>query len=103
MYFGPFGPSGPPDPTSIQIASRLDFFFSLLYAVLSVLLPSMETPILLIGPVVALAVLMALLFFSAEGEKSWRRRAIIGVLAILLVAVGLGISSIWSTMPRGVR
>ncbi|MGC2768633.1 MAG: cytochrome b N-terminal domain-containing protein, partial [Candidatus Acidiferrum sp.] len=54
LYFGPFGPSGRPDPTIIQTAPRPDFFFLWLYAVLSLLPPSMETPALLVGPVVAL-------------------------------------------------
>src|SRR5260370_24764366 len=49
----------------------------------------METPALLIGPVIALVVLVALPFFSGEGEKSWKRRPI-AVLTILLVAVALG-------------
>src|SRR5450755_1765375 len=89
VYFGPFGPSGQPDPTIIQTAPRPDYFFLWLYAVLSLLPPSMETPALLIGPVIALGVLLALPFFSGEGEKSWRRRPI-AVLTILLVAVALG-------------
>src|ERR1700704_6335039 len=89
IYFGPFGPSGQPDPTIIQTAPRPDYFFLWLYAVLSLLPPSMETPALLIGPVIALAVLVALPFFSGEGEKSWKRRPI-AVLTILLVAVALG-------------
>src|SRR3981189_1732930 len=88
-YFGPFGPSGPPDPTIIQTAPRPDYFFLWLYAVLSLLPPSMETPALLIGPVIALAVLLALPFVSGEGEKSWKRRPN-AVLTILLVAVALG-------------
>jgi ubiquinol-cytochrome c reductase cytochrome b subunit len=89
VYFGPFGPSGQPDPTIIQTAPRPDYFFLWLYAVLSLLPPSMETPALLIGPVIALVVLVSLPFFSGEGEKSWRRRPI-AVLTILLVAVALG-------------
>jgi hypothetical protein len=76
-------------PTIIQTAPRPDYFFLWLYAVLSLLPPSMETPALLIGPVIALGVLLALPFFSGEGEKSWRRRPI-AVLTILLVAVALG-------------
>jgi ubiquinol-cytochrome c reductase cytochrome b subunit len=89
VHFGPFGPSGQPDPTIIQTAPRPDYFFLWLYAVLSLLPPSMETLALLIGPVIALAVLLALPFFSGEGEKSWKRRPI-AVLTILLVAVALG-------------
>jgi len=89
LFLGPFGPGGRPDPTIIQTAPRPDFFFLWLYAVLSLLPPSLETPVLLIGPAIALAVLFALPFFSGEGEKSWRRRPI-AVLSILLVAVALG-------------
>ena len=89
LYFGPFGPSGQPDPTIIQTVPRPDYFFLWLYAVLSLLPPSMETPALLIGPVIALGVLLALPFFSGEGEKSWRRRPI-AVLTISLTAVALG-------------
>jgi ubiquinol-cytochrome c reductase cytochrome b subunit len=88
-YFGPFGPSGQPDPTIIQTAPRPDYFFLWIYAVLSLLPPSMETPALFIGPAIALIVLVALPFCSGEGEKSWRRRPI-AVLTILLVAVALG-------------
>jgi ubiquinol-cytochrome c reductase cytochrome b subunit len=89
LYFGPFGPSGQPDPTIIQTVPKPDYFFLWLYAILSLLPPSLETPVLLIGPIIALAVLFALPFFSGEGEKSWKRRPI-AVLTILLVAVALG-------------
>ena len=49
----------------------------------------METPALLIGPVVVIVALLLLPFVFGEGEKSWRRRPI-AVLTILLVAVALG-------------
>jgi ubiquinol-cytochrome c reductase cytochrome b subunit len=89
LYFGPFGPTGQPDPRVIQTAPRPDFFFLWLYAVLSLLPPSMETPALLIGPVVVILALLLLPFVFGEGEKSWRRRPM-AVLTILLVAVAMG-------------
>ena len=89
VYFGPFGPTGRPDPTIIQTAPKPDYFFLWLYALLSLLPPSMETPALLIGPVVAIMVLLFLPFLSGEGEKSWRRRPI-AVLTILFLAIALG-------------
>jgi ubiquinol-cytochrome c reductase cytochrome b subunit len=89
LYFGPFGPSGQPDPRVIQTAPRPDYFFLWLYALLSLLPPQLETPVLLIGPVIALVVLLGLPFVSGEGEKHWRRRPI-AVLTIVLVAVSLG-------------
>ncbi len=87
--FGPFGPGGEPDPTIIQTAPRPDFFFLWLYALLSFLPPSVETPLLLIVPPLIIAALLALPFVAGEGEKSWRRRPV-AVLMIALVAVSLG-------------
>src|ERR1700729_1401288 len=87
-HYGPFGPSGPPDPTIIQTVPRPDFFFLWLYAILSYLPASMETPALLIGPVVGILALLLLPFLAGEGEKSWRRRPA-AVLTVLLAAVAL--------------
>ncbi len=89
FYFGPFGPTGQPDPTIIQTAPKPDYFFLWLYALLSLLPPSLETPALLIGPVVAILGLLLLPFLSGEGEKSWKRRPI-AVLTVLLIAITLG-------------
>src|SRR5258708_27683976 len=76
VYFAHFGPSGRPDPTIIQTAPRPDYFFLWLYALLSLLPPSLETPALLVGPVVVIFALIMLPFLFGEGEKSWRRRPI---------------------------
>jgi ubiquinol-cytochrome c reductase cytochrome b subunit len=89
LYFGPFGPTGQPDPTIIQTAPKPDYFFLWLYALLSLLPPSLETPALLVGPVVVIAGLLLLPFLSGEGEKSWKRRPI-AVLTVLLIAITLG-------------
>lgn len=110
-YFGPFGPGGQPDPTIIQTAPKPDFFFLWLFALLSFLPPSAETPILLIGPAIGIVVLLALPFVAGEGEKSWRRRPI-AVLTILVAAVSLGtlthlgggapwspVMDAWSSLP----
>jgi len=87
--YGPYGPSGIPDPTIVQTVPKPDFFFQWLYALLAFLPPQMETPALLIGPVVILAWLILLPFFAGEGEKSWKRRPI-AVVVILIAAVTLG-------------
>ena len=88
--FGPFGPGGQPDPTIIQTVPKPDFFFLWLYAVLSYLPASMETPFILIAPVVAIAALLLLPFLAGLGEKSWHRRPV-AVLVLLTVAVAWGV------------
>jgi ubiquinol-cytochrome c reductase cytochrome b subunit len=88
-YFGPFGPTGYPDPTIIQTIPKPDFFFLWLYAMLALMPPEMETAALLIGPVIVIGLLILLPFLSGEGEKSWRRRPV-AVVTLLLIAVALG-------------
>jgi ubiquinol-cytochrome c reductase cytochrome b subunit len=86
--FGPFGPTGTPDPTITQTAPRPDFFFLWIYSALAFLPPSVETPLIFIAPVIGLGVLFGLPFISGIGEKSWYRRPV-GVLSLIVVAVGL--------------
>jgi ubiquinol-cytochrome c reductase cytochrome b subunit len=87
VWFGPYGPSGQPDPTIIQTAPKPDFFFLWLYAILSYLPPSLETPFILIAPVIAVAILLFLPFIAGQGEKSWHRRPV-AVLLVMTIAVG---------------
>ncbi len=86
---GPFGPKGEPDPTIVQTIPRPDYFFLWIFAVSALLPPSLETPALLIGPVLGVAALLLLPFIAGEGEKSWRRRPVT-LLTMVLVGVSLG-------------
>lgn len=90
IVFGPFGPSGVPDPTIIQTVPKPDFFFLWIYTILALLPASLETPFMLIVPVVAILFLLALPYFAGEGEKSWRRRPI-AVLSLMVLAIGFGV------------
>src|SRR6201997_5540284 len=58
--FGPSGPKGVPDPTIINTVPKPDFFFLWIYTILSFLPPDMETPFILIVPIVAVVILVAL-------------------------------------------
>ena len=90
FVFGPYGPGGQPDPTIVQTVPKPDFFFLFVYAILSYLPPAMETPFILIAPVVGIAILLALPFYAGEGEKSWHRRPV-AVLVLSAVAISWGV------------
>ena len=90
FVFGPFGPGGPPDPTIIQTAPKPDFAFLWIYAVLAFLPPSIETPVILVVPVVGIAAMLLLPLINGEGERHWARRPI-AVLMVSVIAVTLGI------------
>jgi ubiquinol-cytochrome c reductase cytochrome b subunit len=90
FFFGPFGPTGQPDPTIIQTAPKPDFAFLWIYAVLAFLPPSLETPFLLIAPVIIIGSLLLLPLIAGEGEKHWSRRPI-AVLMVAFIAVTLGV------------
>jgi ubiquinol-cytochrome c reductase cytochrome b subunit len=90
FLFGPYGPTGQPDPSIIQTVPKPDFFFLWLYAILSYLPPEMETPFILIAPLLGIAALLAIPFYAAEGEKSWHRRPV-AVLLVSTIAVCFGV------------
>jgi ubiquinol-cytochrome c reductase cytochrome b subunit len=90
LIFGPFGPTGQPDPTIIQTAPKPDFAFLWIYAVLAYLPPSLETPVLFIAPVLAIGAMLLLPLVAGEGEKHWSRRPV-AVLMLAVIAVTLGI------------
>jgi ubiquinol-cytochrome c reductase cytochrome b subunit len=90
LVFGPFGPSGQPDPTIIQTAPKPDFAFLWIYAVLAYLPPSLETPVLFIAPVLGIGAMLLLPLVAGEGEKHWSRRPT-AVLMLAVIAVTLGV------------
>jgi ubiquinol-cytochrome c reductase cytochrome b subunit len=90
LWFGPFGPSGQPDPTIIQTVPKPDYPFLWIYAVLAYLPPSLETPVLFIAPAIGILALLLLPLVAGEGEKHWSRRPV-AVLMLLVIAVSLGV------------
>jgi len=101
LFLGPQGPSGPPDPRLIHTAPAPDFYFLPIYTALALLPAYMETFLLLVLPVILLAVLILLPFYSGTGEKSYRRRpfAVVIVMLALLTAgllAYLGTFAPWS-------
>jgi ubiquinol-cytochrome c reductase cytochrome b subunit len=99
--FGPYGPNGPADPTLIRTVPRPDFYFLSLFALFALLPPYTETFLMLVGPVVAIALLIALPFLAGTGEKSFHRRpvaviSVIGIVLVLGVLTYLGARSPWS-------
>jgi len=99
VVFGPYGPGGQPDPSIIQTVPKPDFFFLWIYTVLSYLPPQMETPFILIVPLLAIAGLLAVPFVAGEGEKSWHRRPV-AVLTVSTIAVCWGVlTQLGTTTP----
>ena len=90
FYFGPIGPGGPPDPTIIQTAPKPDFAFLWIYSVLAFLPPSIETPVMLVAPVLGIAAMLLLPVFASQGERHWSRRPV-AVLMVSVIAVTLGV------------
>jgi ubiquinol-cytochrome c reductase cytochrome b subunit len=90
VFFGPFGPKGVPDPTIIQTVPKPDFFFLWIYSILAFLPDKLETPFMLIVPILAIGFLIALPLIAGEGEKSWYRRPV-AVLTLLLLAISFAV------------
>ncbi len=90
IFFGPIGPSGPPDPTIIQTVPKPDVAFLWIYAIFALAPPHLETALLLIAPVFVICVMLGLPLYAGEGEKHWSRRPV-AVLMVCVIAVALSI------------
>src|SRR3989442_14380210 len=71
--FGPFGSHGVPEPAIIDTVPNPDFYFLALFALFALLPPWTETALLLIGPPLAIALLLAVPFLAGAGEEDWER------------------------------
>jgi ubiquinol-cytochrome c reductase cytochrome b subunit len=89
-FLGPLGPGGVPDPTIIQTYPKPDIPFLWIYALLAFLPTSIETPFMLIVPVLAILAMLALPLFANQGERHWSRRPV-AVLMVCIIAVSLGV------------
>ncbi len=90
FFFGPIGPGGPPDPTIIQTYPKPDVPFLWIFALFALLPPKLETPLILITPIIAILVMLALPLYAGEGEKHWSRRPV-AMLMLMVITVSLAI------------
>ena len=116
-FFGPFGPkatqlrSDRRANDAVRLNPTISFFDVCFLRCTALLPPEMETPLLIIGPAIAIGFLISLPLISGTGEKSWRRRPA-AVLSVLLIIISwaaftqLGtyapwspVMDAWSSMP----
>jgi ubiquinol-cytochrome c reductase cytochrome b subunit len=96
---GPYGPNGQPDPTVVQAVPRPDFFFLWAFAALALLPADLETPLLIVGPVIGVGLLIALPLVSGTGEKNWRRRPLPMIIALVAVVALVALTQLATYSP----
>ncbi len=89
-FFGPIGPGGPPDPTIIQTYPKPDVPFLWIFALFALLPPNLETPLILITPIVAILWMLALPLYAGQGERHWSRRPV-AVLMLIVIVISITI------------
>src|SRR5882724_4186334 len=99
-FFGPFGPKGQPDPTIVQAVPRPDYFFLWGFAGLALLPANLETFLLIVGPVIGIGFLIALPLISGTGEKSWRRRPLAVLTALVIIISLAALTQLGTYAPR---
>ncbi len=90
FFLGPIGPGGPPDPTIIQTYPKPDVPFLWIFSLFALLPPNMETPLILIAPILAILAMLALPLYAGEGEKHWSRRPV-AMLMLMVIVVSISI------------
>jgi ubiquinol-cytochrome c reductase cytochrome b subunit len=101
IAFGPPVLDKPPDPTTLNVNPAPDWYFLFYFAILSMLPASMETWVILGGPLVVILGLLALPLLSNKGERAASRRpwavatVIVAVTAVVVLTI-YGAKSPWS-------
>ncbi len=74
LAVGPIALGKPPDPTRVDASPRPDWYFLWYFAVLAELPQRLETPVMVLGPLAAVAILLALPFLGGRGSRHLRAR-----------------------------
>jgi ubiquinol-cytochrome c reductase cytochrome b subunit len=98
---GPPALDRPPDPSLVEADPRPDWYLLWYFAVLALLPNSLESAVIVLGPLIVGGLLMSVPILSNKGERSvWRRPWAIGFAVTTLVMIGslwvLGKRSAWS-------
>src|SRR5580692_6304679 len=98
---GPPALDRPPDPSLVDADPRPDWYLLWYFAVLALLPNSLESAVIVLGPLIVGGLLMSVPLLSNKGERSpWRRPWAIGIAVATIVMIGslwvLGKRSAWS-------
>jgi ubiquinol-cytochrome c reductase cytochrome b subunit len=98
---GPPALGKPPDPSIVQADPRPDWYLLWYFAVLALMPPWLENYFILLGPVLAGAIILVMPFAFNKGERHWRRRPwAVGIVIMVVLMIGslwyVGYTSPWS-------
>src|SRR5882724_11529614 len=101
VAFGPPVLDKPPDPTTLNVNPAPDWYFLFYFAILSMLPASMETWVILGGPLVVILGLLFLPLISNRGARApsrrpWAVATVIFAVTALVVLTIYGAKSPWS-------
>jgi ubiquinol-cytochrome c reductase cytochrome b subunit len=101
LVIGPPDLGPPPNPSNIDALPVPDWYFVFYFAFLALMPPSMETYLMVFGPLVIALLLFCLPFISNRGERSPLRRPwAVAIVALTIASISglwaIGISSPWS-------
>ena len=98
-FFGPIGPGGPPDPTIIQTYPKPDVPFLWIFSLFALAPPHLETPLILITPIVAILWMLALPLYAGQGERHWSRRPVAMMMLVVIVVSIAILTRLGQTTP----
>jgi len=101
IAFGPPTLDMPPDPTTLNVNPAPDWYFLFYFAILSMLPASMETWVILGGPLVVILGLLALPLLSNRGDRTpsrrpWAIAVVVTSITALIILTIYGARAPWS-------
>lgn len=100
VYFGPQDLGGPPDPTSVEVTPKPDWYLLWIFAMLALMPHALESYAIVLGPIITAAVLLTIPFVANRGERSpfkrpWSMAAIILIVTFVFSFWRMGAIAPW--------
>jgi len=100
IYVGPKQLGGPPDPASVEVTPKPDWYLLWIFAMFALMPPEIESYVIFIGPLLVGIVLFLIPLIANAGERSpfkrpWSMAAVIAIITFVISFWRMGVISPW--------
>lgn len=100
VYVGPQTLGGAPDPTTVEVTPKPDWYLLWIFAMFALMPHAIESYVIFLGPIIAGLILLSIPFIANKGERSpfkrpWSMAAVIMIVTIIFSFWRMGAKSPW--------
>lgn len=100
VYVGPQKLGGPPDPTTIEVTPKPDWYLLWIFALFALMPHAIESWVIFLAPIIVGAILLSIPFVANKGERSpfkrpWSMAAVVLIVTFVFSFWRMGAKAPW--------